>query len=86
VEEILKTQAFLHSCYILRANRLGEFIEDGVKWKFYGDSMLIEPSGEIYMMLEDRESMLIETIKKSAIKEHRKEWGFDKEIRIRVSR
>jgi predicted amidohydrolase len=81
--EILKTKAFLHSCYILRANRLGEFSEDGIKWKFYGDSMLVEPSGEVYMMLEDRESMLIESIDKSSIKEHRKEWGFEKEIRIR---
>jgi len=81
--EIIKTKAFLHGCYILRANRLGEFNENGVKWKFYGDSMLIEPSGEVYMMLEDRESMLIETIEKEVIKEHRKEWGFEKEIRIR---
>ncbi|MCK4440781.1 MAG: carbon-nitrogen hydrolase family protein [Sulfurovaceae bacterium] len=81
--EIIKTKAFLHSCYILRANRLGEFNENGIKWKFYGDSMLIEPSGEIYMMLEDRESMLIETIEKKYIKEHRKQWSFEKEIRIR---
>jgi predicted amidohydrolase len=81
--EIIKTKAFLHGCYILRANRLGEFNEDSVKWKFYGDSMLVEPSGEIYMMLEDRESMLIETIEKKAIKDHHKQWGFEKEIRIR---
>ena len=81
--EIIKTKAFLHGCYILRANRLGEFNEDSVKWKFYGDSMLVEPSGEIYMMLEDRESMLIETIEKEAIKDHHKQWGFEKEIRIR---
>jgi len=81
--EIIKTKAFLHGCYILRANRLGEFSEDRVTWKFYGDSMLVEPSGEVYMMLEDRESMLIETIEKSEIKEHRKTWGFEKEIRLR---
>jgi len=81
--EIIKTKAFLHGCYILRANRLGEFSENGITWKFYGDSMLVEPSGEVYMMLEDRESMLIETIEKSEIKEHRKTWGFEKEIRLR---
>ena len=81
--EIIKTKAFLHGCYILRANRLGEFNEDSIKWKFYGDSMLVEPSGEVYMMLEDRESMLIETIEKDTIKEHRKQWGFEKEIKIR---
>ena len=81
--EIIKTNAFLYGCYILRANRLGEFVEHGIKWKFYGDSMLVEPTGEIYIMLEDRESMLIETIQKSIIKEHRKIWGFEKEMRIR---
>ena len=81
--EIIKTKAFLHGCYILRANRLGEFREKEIKWKFYGDSMLVEPSGEIYMMLEDKESMLIETISKETIKEHRKSWGFEDELRQR---
>ncbi len=81
--EIIKTKAFLHGCYILRANRLGEYMEDEVHWKFYGDSMLVEPNGEVYMMLEDRESMLIETIKKENIKEHRQSWLFDKELNLR---
>jgi len=81
--EIIKTKAFLHGCYILRANRLGEFKEEEVKWKFYGDSMLVEPTGEIYMMLEDKESMLIETISKGIIKEHRKSWAFQEELTIR---
>jgi len=83
--EIIKTKAFLHGCYILRANRLGEFKEDDVKWKFYGDSMLIEPSGEIYMMLEDKESMLIETISKSVINEHKVNWAFKEELALRSS-
>ena len=83
--EIIKTKAFLHGCYILRANRLGEFKENEIKWKFYGDSMLVEPTGEIYMMLEDKESMLIETISKNLIKEHKKSWGFEKELEIRRS-
>lgn len=81
--EIIKTKAFLHGCYILRANRLGEFQEEGVKWKFYGDSMLVEPNGEIYMMLEDKESMLIETISKSVIFEHKKSWQFEEELTLR---
>ncbi len=83
--EIIKTKAFLHGCYILRANRLGEFKENSIKWKFYGDSMLVNPSGEIYMMLEDKESMLIETISKNVIKEHKKNWAFEEELRIRRS-
>ncbi len=81
--EIIKTKAFLHGCYILRANRLGEYTQDEVHWKFYGDSMLVEPKGEVYMMLEDRESMLIETINKATIKEHRQSWLFDRELTLR---
>ena len=81
--EIIKTKAFLHGCYILRANRLGEFKEEGIKWKFYGDSMLVKPNGEIYMMLDDKESMLIETISKSVIKEHKQSWAFEEELRLR---
>ena len=81
--EIIKTKAFLHGCYILRSNRLGEYIQDDIHWKFYGDSMLVEPNGEVYMMLEDRESMLIETIYKDKITEHRKSWLFEKELRLR---
>ena len=81
--EIIKTKAFLHGCYILRANRLGEYVDNEIKWKFYGDTMLITPSGEVEMMLEDKESMLIEMIDKEEVLEHRKRWGFEKELRIR---
>jgi len=83
--EIIKTKAFLHGCYILRANRLGEFKDKEIKWKFYGDSMLVKPTGEIYMMLEDRESMLIETISKTLIKEHQESWAFQEELKIRAT-
>ncbi len=82
--EIIKTKAFLHGCYLLRANRLGEFEENAITWKFYGDSMLIEPNGEIYMMLEDKESMLIETISKSVIKEHKEQWKFQEALALRA--
>ena len=81
--EIIKTKAFLHGCYILRANRLGEYSDNEVKWKFYGDTMLVSPEGEVEMMLEDKESMLIEVIEKSEVLEHRKAWGFEKELKVR---
>ena len=81
--EIIKTKAFLHGCYILRANRLGEYSDKDVKWRFYGDSMLVSPEGEVEMMLEDKESMLIEEIYKDEVKAHRKAWGFEKELKIR---
>ena len=82
--EIIKTKAFLHGCFILRANRLGEYQDDEVKWRFYGDTMLVGPEGEVEMMLEDKESMLIEVIDKSEVTEHRKAWGFERELKGRI--
>jgi len=86
--EIIKTQAFLSGCYILRANRLGEFndTKSNTKWKFYGDSMLVAPDGEIVSILEDKESMLIESIEKEKIREHRLEWRFEQELKIRAKK
>lgn len=81
--EIIKTKAFLHGCYILRANRLGEYNDNEVKWRFYGDTMLVSPDGEVEMMLEDKESMLVEIIEKAEVLEHRKVWGFEKELKSR---
>ena len=81
--EIIKTKAFLHGCFILRANRLGEYSDDEFKWKFYGDTMLVSPEGEVEMMLEDKESMLIETIDKAEVLDHRKSWSFERELKLR---
>ena len=81
--EIIKTKAFLHGCFVLRANRLGEYSDDEVQWKFYGDTMLVSPEGEVEMMLEDRESMLVEVIEKEEVLAHRKAWAFEKELQIR---
>jgi len=81
--ELIKSRAFLYGSYILRANRLGEFTDGDIKWNFYGDTMLVGPGGEIEMMLEDKESMLIESINKKMVKEHRESWGFERELKIR---
>jgi len=82
-KELICSRAFLYGCYILRANRLGEFVDGEIAWRFYGDSMLVNPEGEIEMMLEDKESMLIEPITKKAVKEHRASWQFLQEIEKR---
>ena len=81
--ELIKSRAFLHGVYILRANRLGEYTDGENLWRFYGDSMLVNPDGEVEMMLEDKESMLVETISKQVVKEHRKGWRFQEALRQR---
>ncbi len=75
-QNIIKSRAFVSGCYILRANRLGSCPVNGEEWRFYGDTMLVNPSGEVEMMLEDKESMLIEDISKKVVKKHRKLWDF----------
>lgn len=74
--EILKTRAFLNSCYVFRANRIGEYIENGLKWLFYGDSFCVTPQGEISQALDEKEGLLISNIQKDIVKNQRKEWGF----------
>lgn len=74
--ELIKMRAFLNNCYIFRANRVGDYIENEVHWNFYGDSLFVTPDGQIEMALEDRESMLIETITKEELSDSRRGWGF----------
>jgi len=51
--------------------------------EFYGDSMLISPSGEIISMLEDKESMLIGTNNKKKCKRATRNlnWGILKKLK-----
>ena len=75
---LIKMRAFLNSCYILRANRIGQY-EDKVAncmWNFYGDSLLVNPNGEISDCLGDREELLIGEINKKELQEIRDCWQF----------
>ena len=69
---LLSTFAFLNNCYVLRANRVGSF----KNWKFYGDSFLFNPHGEIVDYLNDKEELLVVNIDKKEVKEAKKDWKF----------
>ncbi len=81
--EILKTRAFLHNIYILRANRVGEYVDKKIKWKFYGDSMLVTPMGEVDSVLEDKESLMVVDVDRKAVREAKRLWGFRRQIQMR---
>jgi predicted amidohydrolase len=81
--ELLKTRAFIHNCYILRANRVGEYFDEKHAWKFYGDSMMISPDGDIEADLGNTEELLIVDLERKAITESRKGWGFKEALRRR---
>lgn len=81
--ELIKMRAFLNNCYIFRANRLGDYVDNETHWNFYGDSFFVTPDGAIEMSLEDRESMLIESVSKKELRDTRRGWGFLGHLRKR---
>jgi predicted amidohydrolase len=45
--------------------------------------MLINPNGEIEVLLNDKEELLISRVEKSVVKQAQKEWGFKKQLKKR---
>jgi len=81
--EIIKTRAFLNGVYILRANRIGEYVHGDISWKFYGESFLALPNGELHYMLGHKEEMLLAKVDKSVPRRAKRDWGFVAQIRKR---
>ena len=76
-KELLKTRAFINNFYILRVNRIGVYEEaKDKKWLFYGDTILMNPYGNIESELSNEEELMICDIFKEDIKEAKKNWGF----------
>ncbi|OCR20771.1 hypothetical protein BA917_03845 [Helicobacter pullorum] len=75
---IIKMRAFLNSSYILRANRIGQYQDEvtNTLWNFYGDSLLVNPNGEVEDCLGDREELLIANLDKKYLKEIKECWKF----------
>lgn len=83
-EELLKMRSFTSSLYILRANRVGEFIDKEMSWKFYGDTFLSNLDGVIEERLGNEEGILSVTIKQSDIEHERSVWGFQEALKGRA--
>ncbi len=82
--ELLKMRAFTHNCYILRINRVGEYHDDSHAWKFYGDSMVLNPDGDIDLDLANTEELMIIELDKTHLNESRRDWGFRAAIKKRM--
>ena len=82
--ELIKMRAFTNNCYIIRANRIGEYMEGGYSWNFYGDSLVVNPEGEIENHLGNQEELLMIDLDKKAVKAARKSWGFKEAIQKRT--
>ncbi len=82
--EVLKTRAFLNSVYILRVNRVGKYDDnEGSLWKFYGNTYLVNPDGQIEDTLSEKEDFMVVDIRKKYINDARKNWGFQKQLEDR---
>ncbi len=73
---LLQTRSFLNNCYIIRVNRTGTYIEDRIEWKFYGNSFVSLPDGNIGDILGDKNGILISEVKETIIKEALNDWRF----------
>ncbi len=74
--DLIRMRAFTHNCYVLRANRIGETKEEQHLWRFYGDSILVNPDGEIRNSLGDTEELMVGQIDRALVLEARKGWRF----------
>ena len=72
---ILQSRAFLNSCYVLRANRIGAYCGE-TTWEFYGDSLFVAPSGAVESFLGKDEELLIAKILPEHINEYKTYWKF----------
>jgi len=82
---LITTRAFTHNCYILRANRIGEYIDQDISWKFYGDSVLAAPNGELLTHLGNKEELMIVDMDHKEVVQTRRSWGFNEAINKRNS-
>ena len=73
---LISMRAFTHNCYILRANRIGEYTQKEIPWHFYGDSLLYSPDGELLAHLGNKEELMIVNLSHNEVKKARKSWKF----------
>ena len=82
---LIVTRAFTHNCYVLRANRIGEYQDREFSWKFYGDSILATPNGELQEHLGNKEELMIVDMSHTEVIQARRTWGFKEALNKRIS-
>ncbi len=83
---LILSRAFTNNCYILRANRIGEYSEDEFSWKFYGDSILASPNGELLSHLGNKEELMLVDMTHSEVLQSRRMWGFKDIVKKRYNK
>ncbi len=81
---LISSRAFTNNCYILRANRIGEYVDKEFSWQFYGDSILASPNGDILSHLGNKEELMIVDMSHTDVVQARRLWGFNEAINKRI--
>ena len=83
-KSLIQSRAFTHNCYILRANRIGEYQDKDTAWHFYGDSLLASPNGDILEHLGNKEELMIVDMNHADVVQARRTWGFKEQVNKRI--
>lgn len=75
---IQRSHAIANGCFIAAVNRVGK--ESGTK--FWGNSMVVGPFGEIIKQGGEKEEVIVAEIDLNAIESQRREWPFFRDRRI----
>ncbi|MDQ2719239.1 MAG: amidohydrolase [Bacteroidota bacterium] len=73
---LLAARAIENQCYVIGVNRIGQ---DGNEISYYGDSMIIDPLGEIIYQKNKEEDIFTYTLQKEKIEETRNHFPFWKD-------
>jgi len=85
-KNLITSRAFTNNCYILRANRIGEYKDKEFSWQFYGDSILASPNGDLISHLGNKEELMIAQMSHTEVVQARRSWGFKDMINKRKSK
>lgn len=83
-KNLITSRAFTHNCFVLRANRIGEYKDKDFSWQFYGDSILASPNGELLSHLGNKEELMIVDMTHTEVLQARRNWGFKEMISKRA--
>ena len=81
---LIVSRAFTNNFYILRANRIGDYKDKEYDWKFYGDSLLASPNGDLLEHLGNKEELMIVDMQHSEVVRSRRTWAFKDAISKRL--
>ena len=70
---LLQARAIENQCYVIGVNRVGE---DGSKIHYSGESMVIDPLGEVLYHKKDEEDIFTKTLDKSHLEKVREKFPF----------